>query len=247
MAIRSDLVVGADGIGSSVARLAGAETVKESRNATAVMFGYFPGIELADYHWWYRPGVGVGAIPTNRARHCIFAAFSPQRLRNGSWRADRSVAFGEILHEADPALAALVAGSEPDEPLHVFAGRKGFLRRAHGPGWALVGDAGYFKDPLTAHGITDALRDAELLANAATAGTEADFADYAATRDDLSMPLFEVSDAIAALDWDLDQIKALHLTLNHAMKREVEHLMALGDAVRPLRPANRVMIEEEVL
>jgi flavin-dependent dehydrogenase len=168
-------------------------------------------------------------------------------LRNGSWRADRSVAFGEILHEADPALAALVAGSEPDEPLHVFAGRKGFLRRAHGPGWALVGDAGYFKDPLTAHGITDALRDAELLANAATAGTEADFADYAATRDDLSMPLFEVSDAIAALDWDLDQIKALHLTLNHAMKREVEHLMALGDAVRPLRPANRVMIEEEVL
>ena len=43
MAIRSDLVVGADGIGSSVARLAGAETVKESRNATAVMFGYFRG------------------------------------------------------------------------------------------------------------------------------------------------------------------------------------------------------------
>ena len=128
----------------------------------------------------------------------------------------------------------MVAGSEPDEPLRVFAGRKGFLRQAYGPGWALVGDAGYFKDPLTAHGITDALRDAELLANAAAAGTEADFADYAATRDDLSMPLFEVSDAIAALDWDLDQIRALHLTLNHAMKREVEHLMALGDAVRPL-------------
>ena len=61
------------------------------------------------------------------------------------------------------------------------------------------------------------------------------------------MPLFEVSDAIAALDWDLDQIRALHLTLNHAMKREVEHLVALGDAARPLHPANRVMIEEEVL
>ena len=38
---------------------------------------------------------------------------------------------------------------------------------ARGPGWALVGDAGSFKDPLTAHGITDALRDAELLARAA--------------------------------------------------------------------------------
>ena len=137
------------------------------------MFGYFPGIELAGYHWWYRPGVGVGAIPTNRGRHCIFAAMSPGRLRNGPWRDDRRAAFGEILREADPALAALVAGAEPDEPLRVFAGRKGFLRQAFGPGWALVGDAGYFKDPLTAHGITDALRDAELLANAAAAGTEA--------------------------------------------------------------------------
>ena len=47
-----------------------------------------------------------------------------------------------------------------------FAGAHGFMRRPCGPGWALVGDAGYFKDPLTAHGITDALRDAELLARA---------------------------------------------------------------------------------
>ena len=51
------------------------------------------------------------------------------------------------------------------------------MRQAFGPGWALVGDAGYFKDPLTAHGISDALRDAELLANAAAGGTTAHFED----------------------------------------------------------------------
>ena len=39
-----------------------------------------------------------------------------------------------------------------------------FFRRSAGPGWALVGDAGYHKDPETAQGITDALRDAEGLA-----------------------------------------------------------------------------------
>jgi menaquinone-9 beta-reductase len=137
-------------------------------------------------------------------------------------------------------LPSLVAGPRPDAPLCVFAGRNGFLRQAHGPGWALVGDAGYFKDPLTAHGITDALRDAELLADASAAGTAAAFAEYAATRDALSIPLFEVSDAIAALDWDLDRIRALHQTLNQAMKREVEHLRTLGDAAS-------VMLEEEVL
>ena len=236
MQVEADLIVGADGAGSSVARLAGAQTLRQARHTTAVIFGYFPGIGLSDYHWWYRPGIGAGAIPTNNARHCVFVAVPPRRLRSGPSRHDRRALFGELLRDADPALAALVAGIEPDEPLCMFAGRQGFLRQAYGPGWALVGDAGYFKDPLTAHGITDALRDAELLANAAAAGG---MADYAATRDDLSLPLFDVTDAIAALDWDLDRVKALHQTLNQAMKREVEHLLTLGDG-------HAAMIEEEV-
>jgi flavin-dependent dehydrogenase len=229
---------------SLVGRLAGAQTVREGHHATAVVFGYFRGIDLKGSHWWFRPGVSAGAIPTNRGRHCIFAAMPPTRLRGG---ADRTATFRMVLREADPALAASIADSEPDEPLCVFAGRKGFLRQAFGPGWALVGDAGYFKDPLTAHGITDALRDAELLANAATTGTEAGFADYAMTRDALSMPLFEVSDAIAALDWDLDQIKSLHQTLNVAMKREVEHVLSLGEGAATVPSGKFIKLEEEVV
>jgi menaquinone-9 beta-reductase len=245
--LKADLVVGADGVCSSVARLVAAETVRDGRHATGVVFGYFNGIDPSGYRWWYRPGIGAGVIPTNHDRHCIFAAIAPGRLRQGLWRTDRMAAFRDVLQEADPALEALVAGSEPDEPLRVFAGRKGYLRQAFGPGWALVGDAGYFKDPLTAHGITDALRDAELLANAATAGSAAAFQDYAATRDALSIPLFEVSDAIAALDWDLDQIKALHQTLNLAMKREVEHLLSLGEGTAAAPSGNFIKLEEEVV
>jgi flavin-dependent dehydrogenase len=201
-----------------------------------VIFGYFPDIELANYHWWFQPGIGAGAIPTNRGRHCVFVAMSPERLRKHPSRHDRAALFSDVLHEADPALAPMVVATKPDAPLCLFAGRKGFLRQAYGPGWALVGDAGYFKDPLTAHGITDALRDAELLANAASAGT---MAEYAEIRDRLSLPLFEVSDEIAALDWDLDRIKALHQTLNQAMKLEVEHLLTF-------RGEHRAMIEEKV-
>ena len=66
----------------------------------------------------------------------------------------------------------VAAGRLATRPL-AFAGEPGYLRRPAGPGWALVGDAGYFKDPITAHGITDALRDAELLARAVLAGTDA--------------------------------------------------------------------------
>ena len=96
--------------------------------------------DLAGYHWWYRPGVGAGAIPTNGGRHCVFAAMPPGRLWNGPWRDDRRAAFDAVLHQVDPALAGSLPGM-PDERLHVFAGRRGYMRRAFGPGWALVGDA----------------------------------------------------------------------------------------------------------
>ena len=76
----------------------------------------------------------------------------------------------------------------------------------------------------------DALRDAELLANAAASGTVSSFADYGATRDVLSQPLFEVTDAIASFAWDLDQLKVLHRMLNSAMKHEIEHILTLDDA-----------------
>ena len=79
------------------------------RNATAVMFGYFRGIELAGYHWWYRPGVGAGAIPTNRAAALrLRRVVRPRRLRNGSvaCRSQRR-ASARSLREADPALAAI--------------------------------------------------------------------------------------------------------------------------------------------
>ena len=78
-------------------------------------------------------------------------------------------------------------------------------------------------------------------------GPTAGFADYAATRDALSMPLFEVSDAIAALDWDLDQIKSLHQTLNVAMKREVEHVLSLGEGAATVPSGKFIKLEEEVV
>ena len=81
-----------------------------------------------------------------------------------------------------------------------WAGMPGYVRRSWGRGWALVGDAGYFKDPITAHGITDALRDAELLSGAITRlhgrGAAEAFAlrHYESTRDRLSHDLFAATE-----------------------------------------------------
>ena len=104
-------------------------------------------------------------------------------------------------------------------------GHAGFFRLAHGPGWALVGDAGYFKDPLTAHGITDALRD-ELLARAIDAGSDEAFVQYQEQRDAASLELFETTDAIASFAWNLTDVRVLHEALARSMSREVKLLVS---------------------
>ena len=225
-AVEAPIVIGADGIRSPIARLAGAQVERAGRSATAVVYGHFAGLALDAYHWYYRPGLGAGAIPTNDGRTCLFVALSPARFRHELPGGIDSL-YRRVLAEAAPALAPAVAGARLDAKLRSFPGTPGFLRRAWGPGWALVGDAGYFKDPLTAHGITDALRDAELLARAVVARTDEALAAYQATRDELSLGLFEVTDRVASFAWDLDQAKRDHQLLARYMAGEAETLLAL--------------------
>jgi flavin-dependent dehydrogenase len=189
------------------------------------MFGYFPGIEQAGYRWYYKPGVSAGVIPTNGGQHCVFVAMPPARFRAMA-RQDINLAFRTVLMEAAPDIASTLPPAA-SEALVSFPGRKGFLRRPCGPGWALIGDAGYYKDPLTAHGITDALRDAELLAQAVVGDTAAAMAGFAECRDALSRPLFHTTEAIASFDWDLDSIRRHHHALNLAMKQETNWLASL--------------------
>ncbi len=225
-AVRAGLVVGADGIHSTVARLAGAPARRTGRHATAVIYGYWPGLAADGYRWFYRPGVSVGAIPTNGGLTCVFVSV-PARRWPALHEEGLDAAYRRVLAEGAPELAAALAGRAPAGPLRGFPGVRGYLRRACGPGWALVGDAGFFRDPLTAHGITDALRDAELLARAAESGS---LRAYEAARDAHAVPMLEVTDAVASFDWDLARVKELHLDLSRAMAAEVDAIRAFDEA-----------------
>jgi flavin-dependent dehydrogenase len=218
--LSAGLVVGADGVRSTVARLAGAESYRTGRHATGVVFNYWSGTGFVDgYHWYYNRGVSAGVIPTNDGNTCIFASVPHSRLHD--WmRKGTDEGYRAVLRECSADLSVIVGGSARVEKYRGFSGEIGFFRQSHGPGWALVGDAGYFKDPLTAHGITDALIDADLLAQAIEAGTEVAFDGYQSARDHLATRHFDVTDAVASFDWDLVEVQRLHRALSEEMKKE---------------------------
>jgi 2-polyprenyl-6-methoxyphenol hydroxylase-like FAD-dependent oxidoreductase len=236
--VQAGIVIGADGVTSTVARLAGAQAYRTGRHATAVVYGHWSGLAVDGYHWHYRPGVSTGVIPTNGGLTCVFAAMPARRFREEA-RFDLDAGYHRVMGECSPELAAAVSRGRRTGRLRGFAGQVGFFRQSWGPGWALVGDAAYFKDPLTAHGITDALRDAELLAGAVAAGSERALAEYQEARDGLSERLFGVTDTIASFEWDLPAVKQMHLALSEEMKREVDALVHLHreSAVHGLRTA----------
>lgn len=172
-------------------------------------------------------------IPTNDGLSCVFVATSPTRMRTLRMGRTSDEGFEALFRLAAPGLADRLASAGRESRHRGWAGMPGFVRRSWGPGWALVGDAGHFKDPISTHGITDALRDAELLASAlleALSGASLEpvaLDGYQRRRDALSAQLFEVSDEIAAYDWDTTDVQPLLRRVSAAMIDEIEMLEAL--------------------
>ena len=236
--IEADLTIGADGLHSTIAERVGAVKVVEGRHATGSLYSYWEDLPVDGYYWCFPTATSLGAIPTNNGATCLFVSMPAARFRE-EVQGDKLSAYRRLIGRASPHVQARLDGARMMEPIRGFAGHPGFIKRSIGPGWALVGDAGYFKDPLTAHGITDALRDAELLARAVVGGTEAAFADYEKTRHDLSRRLFEVTDEIASLDWTDERVQALHRAFSSEMSREVRALASL-EPLRCLSPSASV-------
>ena len=226
------LTIGADGRNSTIARAVDAPFHRRGTESGALLYGYFPGLPRDRYHWVYRPGVTAGVVPTNDGLACVWAGTAGDRfIRQRS--AGLDAAYRSLLAEAAPELARSIDAVQPVGTLRAFPGQPGWIRTSAGPGWALVGDAGYFKDPITAHGITDALRDAELLAREVLEAPRSRHAqlkavrDYERTRDRLSEPLFDITERIASYDWDLVELRRHLRELSEAMRPEVDELLRL--------------------
>jgi flavin-dependent dehydrogenase len=197
-------VVGADGLGSRVARSVGAAFNEVRAADGAGQYAYYDGIPWTGFEFFIAPRSFAGVFPTHHGQACIWVctpAADARAVRRGT--GSRAEAFGELLRRGAPELAARLRAAHRTSPVQGMLRQPNQLRQASGPGWALVGDAGYYRDAVTAYGISDAFHHAELLATAldqalrGAAEEPAALAGYQRQRDQALREIFELTCRLA--------------------------------------------------
>jgi flavin-dependent dehydrogenase len=199
---RATIVIGADGRFSRVARAVNPETYHQKPPLQLSYFTYWRDLPVDGFEIYVRPDRGFAAIATNDDLTMLVVGW-PIAERD-AYRADIEGNYLKTLDLA-PQLADRVRAATRVER---FAGGAvaNFFRKPYGPGWMLIGDAGYCKDPITAQGIKDAFRDAEACAMALSAvlGGEGTFDDmmhvYQQTRDAAALPIYGFTTELATLE-----------------------------------------------
>jgi flavin-dependent dehydrogenase len=230
--VSARIVIGADGVKSKMASLVGADAYRYHPVSNSVYYAYHEGVETDGVYFQFTPGATAGLIPTNDGQVCVYVGWPSEQL--DTFRADPDTAFRRQLGMAHPELADRVSAGVRVSQFRGTTGLPGFLRQPVGPGWALVGDAGYTKDPVSAHGISDGLRDAELCARAVDAalseptGEMESLYGYQQARDRLSTAMLEISSELASYTWDAGRASELMRGLSNEVKTGCDAMVALG-------------------
>jgi flavin-dependent dehydrogenase len=231
--LRASYVVGADGLRSRTARWVEAPVIDAFPSGTSLYCSYVGGGPWAAYEFHVAPGSFAGVFPTNDGLASVWLCRPTallERVRSAGRRRDD--AFLEELDAVAPDLGARVRAGRLRAPVRGAVGLPNHVRQATGPGWALVGDAGYHRDPITGHGITDAFRDAELLADAlrealaAPADEAAAMRELGARRDAALCPTWHLTRALARFPGP-ERFVELQVQLSDELDREAMRLAAL--------------------
>lgn len=197
------LVVGADGKHSRVAEAVGARRYRERAARSFGCYTYWSGVPLSGGELYHRAGRAVAAFPTNDGLTMVYAA--APKAEFADFRADVDTHYrktldlcGDLGDRVRDGVRAERFRAAPDLP--------NLFRVPCGPGWALVGDAGVVMDPVTAQGIANAFRDAELLAEAVAGGIDGGpthldraLSAYWRQRDEAVRPMYDLTVRLAGL------------------------------------------------
>jgi len=198
---RARVVIGADGRNSHVAKAVGAQQYMDKPRLQYAYYTYWRDLSVEGFRTVIRPDRGWGAFPTNDGLTLLVLGWPYAEA--AAYKADVEGNYLATL-ELAPEFADRVRGATRTTPF-VGGAVPNFFRTPSGPGWVLVGDAGLTMDPITAQGMSDAFRDAELCASAldgvlrGEASFDAAMAVYQRTRDAQVLPIYEFTALLATL------------------------------------------------
>jgi flavin-dependent dehydrogenase len=233
--LRARIVVGADGVRSRVARAVGASTLDARPAVGATHYAYYAGPAWSSTELYVGSRAFSGVFPTHDGEACIWVCMptdDAEAIRRTGIALDES--FDRMLAEAAPDLAFRLRAANRTSGVRGALRLPNHVRQSAGPGWALVGDAGYHRDPITGHGISDAFRDAELLAAAVDVALRGDvtetaaLANYQTTRDRMLADIFNITCALSEFP-PPQRFIALHRDLGHAIDVEAAALAEWPD------------------
>ncbi len=228
------VVIGADGVNSFVARAAGATEYDRRPVAACAYYSYFSGVASDDIELYVREHSAFGGAPTHDRLHLVMVNWPASdfaRVRadveGHVWRA----------FEGCPDFAARVRSGRREDRWHGTAGVPGYFRKPYGDGWALVGDASYNRDPITAQGISDAFIDATSLAEALGRAWSGDgtfeerLAAHEMARNERVRAMYEFTTQLAALESPPPEMQALFGALRGNQNATNAFLSAITGAI----------------
>ena len=231
---RARIVIGADGVNSFVARAVRAPEYDLRPVAACGYYSYFSGVRQDDIELYVREHSAFGGAPTNDGLHLVMVNWPAKDFT--TVRADIDGHVSRAL-EGAPDFGARVRAGRREEKWYGTAGVPGYFRKPYGNGWALVGDASYNRDPITAQGISDAFIDAEMLTKALTTwlsgeGTfEALLAAHESARNERVRPMYEFTTQLAALEPPPPEMRALFGALHGNQDATNAFLSAITGAI----------------
>lgn len=191
--IEARWVLGADGRASTVARLLGLEKERPVAGEIGIMLAYWRGMPASDsFRVEVLESASLSWGQCEDDVSILMLGVPAEQTRGDAEQRQRF--FASSLDQFEWFDPGLLAGAEQISPIRVAPETmlRGFFRRASGPGWALVGDAGHFKHPATAQGISDAVEQALHVADALT-GPGEDLSGYEAWREERAHEHYEWS------------------------------------------------------
>lgn len=227
---KADLVIGADGRYSFVARQVGAreyfgydapraiywaywDAPARWKDDPAYQCDYYLGHEGSDFRAVFQTDGGQLLIATN-----------PPVEAARRWRSDLVRTYLADL-QLDPFTAGLIQGARYDGKIRGTLRERYFFRQGAGPGWALVGDAGHHKDFIIGDGITEALLQVKSLAAAIQKGSDRALRAWWRHRDAEAWELFCFAQDEAALHRPMDLQEAVLLGV--ARNQQVKDALAM--------------------